>query len=93
MERNVFRINARTPRIAPKKLHKVSHQFSCGLRPCKIVRIVKILPTMLGQNLVPRFCKERNVFRINARTPRTASKKLHKVFHQSIFAPLVLDIL
>ena len=48
---------------------------------------------MLKQNLVPRFCGERNVFRINARIPRIASKKLHKVFHQSIFAPSVLDIL
>ena len=29
-----------------KTLHKVSHQFSCGLHPCKIVRTVKILLTM-----------------------------------------------
>ena len=27
-ERNVFRTNARIPRIASKKLHKVSHQSS-----------------------------------------------------------------
>ena len=40
-ERNVFISAAPIRRSLNKKLHKVSHQFSCGLRPCKIVRTVK----------------------------------------------------
>ena len=36
---------------------------------------------------------ERNIFTNNAPIRRVTCKKLHKVFHQSIFAPSVLDIL
>ena len=42
-ERNVFITTAPIRRSLHKKLHKVSHQFSFGLRPCKIVRTVKII--------------------------------------------------
>ena len=41
--------------------------------------------TKLKQNLVPRFCKERNVFIPVAPIRRDLHKKLHKVLH--LFLP------
>ena len=56
-------------RRAILKLHKVSHQFSFGLRPCKIVRTVNNIEVV------------RNVFISVAPIRRDFHKKLHKFLH------------
>lgn len=88
-ERNVFIPAAPIRRSFHKKLHKVSHQFSCGHCPCKIVRTVQIFACKINQNSLREFSKERNLFLQSTPIRRALQKKLHKVLHQSIFATFV----
>ena len=83
---NVFIPVAPIRRDFHKKLHKVLHLFllrTFGAR--YIVKTSQTLLAVLNQNLVARFCRERNVFITTAPIRRSLHKKLHKVSYQFSF--------